>query len=37
MTTRRFISSATIAVMLLAASTANAEFRRIELKTLGMD
>lgn len=34
---RDFISVATIALTLLTASTAHAEFRRIELKTLGMD
>jgi hypothetical protein len=34
---RAIVSAATLGFMLLTASTANAEFRRIELKTLGMD
>ena len=34
---RPLISMAALALMLLTASSANAEFRRIELKTLGMD
>ena len=34
---RRLISGATLALMLLTASAAHAEFRHIELKTLGMD
>jgi hypothetical protein len=34
---RGLISSATLALILLMASAAHAEFRHIELKTLGMD
>ena len=34
---RLFISAATLALTVLTASAANAEFRHIELKTLGMD
>ena len=34
---RRFISSVTIALTVLTAGAAHAEFRHIELKTLGMD
>jgi hypothetical protein len=33
----RFVSAATLAMTLMAATAANAEFRHIELKTLGMD
>lgn len=34
---RIYISSMTIALTLMLATGANAEFRKIELKTLGMD
>jgi hypothetical protein len=34
---RGLIFGGALAMTLLAASAANAEFRRIELKTLGMD
>lgn len=34
---RGVISAATLALTLAVASSANAEFRHIELKTLGMD
>lgn len=34
---RRLVPTATLAMTLLMASAANAEFRHIEVKTLGMD
>lgn len=34
---RAKVSTVTLALMLATASAANAEFRHIELKTLGMD